>query len=251
MKKFMILLLTLCNITPALAEDIKNIDTPVNWSYTAIYQTAKKYLERDCSLSPEVAHDLAGIAVHYYIDDNSAKSPKWICDRFRTTISGYTDNVNCSEFIEDLVKYHNMHIDYNKAPDRINTSTPDVRFFWLQSAIYAGCEDYEKKTRFLPNNEENYKKDCLEVMSQAFNYNFMFEARSINELHDFCKEELATYYEDYLEFDGTHYYEMQLFNTDKPCTEIINKAIEYQNRYADEIALQNSGKRLWGTDPVP
>lgn len=237
MKKFMILLLTLCNITPALAEDIKNIDTPVNWSYTAIYQTAKKYLERDCSLSPEVAHDLAAIEVNFYINDNSAKSPRQICDRFkRITMSGYRDNVNCSEFIKDLVEYHNRHLDYDKAPDRINTSTPDVRFFWLQSAIYAGCEHHEKQFSSWRDDAVLRKKDCLEVMSQAFNYNFMFEARSINELHDFCKEELATYYERYLEFDGPHYYENQLFNTDKPCTEIINTAIEYQNRYADEIA---------------
>lgn len=252
MKKFMILLLTLCNITPALAEDIINIDTPVNWSYSAIYITFNVLTTKEGEKSPENAHSIAEHMVKYYINANTAKSPKWLCeiynDYVNRTETNTTEKLNCYNIFKTLVEYHNKQIERNKAPDRINTSTPDEPFFWLQSAIYDGCKQFA-------HQDEYKKEDCISAMSKAFNYNFMYKELSINQLLDFCTENLYPIsYRIYNEFDGPHleeeYPDKIITKTD--CKKIINAAIEYQNKYADDMNIQNSKNRLWDyITPVP
>ena len=131
---------------PAIAEDIKNMDTPVNWSYSAIYNTIMD-LYKDSYANGEDEKSIYGKSYmtaerlyYLYAEGNQAVSPRWICENYITIAreEGLTA-YNCYDVITKIIDNHNKDIQHNTQLKPIDKLQPEELVYWLPVAITKSC----------------------------------------------------------------------------------------------------------------
>jgi len=235
MKKLLVLIFTLCNISPSLAEDITNIDTPVNWSYSAIYNTFMDLIKNEAT-TKSVAHRISETIVVNYIErnKNQPQSPRWLCEEYQTLAKTPSADLlkiyDCYDVLTKLVEYHNSQVQSNSRLKPIDTSTPDKQVYWLPYAIKEGCHtlaqtwvDAHSKNGYYQdyNEEENvYRLQYNKCMNEVSDYTNLYNSKwSINQLYNLCKEHV---------FHSAEFHSY--------CSKMIDATIEYHNEHIKKMS---------------
>ncbi len=139
-KSLLFSLLTVCTINSALAENIQNMDTPVNWSYSAIFDTIfDLYKDNDSTYS--AGYMIAERLYYLYYDTNQAVSSRWICEKYNTIAREEGASVhNCSKVITELINNHNQSIKLGTQLKPIDKLNPEDDVYWNPASITRACQ---------------------------------------------------------------------------------------------------------------
>lgn len=138
-KSLLFSLLTVCTINSALAENIQSIDTPVNWSYSAIFNTIFD-LYKDDDSTYSAGYMTAERLYYLYNDTNQAVSARWICENYNAIAREEGLSVhNCSNVITKLINNHNQSIKFGKQLKLIDKLNPEDNVYWNPASITQAC----------------------------------------------------------------------------------------------------------------
>lgn len=139
-KSLLFSLLTVCTINSALAENIQSIDTPVNWSYSAIFNTIFD-LYKDDEASYDAGYYAAERLYYLYYDTNQAVSARWICENYNTIAREEGLLVhNCSNVITKLINNHNQSIKLGTQLKPIDILNPENDVYWNPASVTYACQ---------------------------------------------------------------------------------------------------------------
>lgn len=184
----------------ASAEVLQNMDTPVNWSYSAIFSTIMDlYGDTD----PTYGHKymLAEKLFYKYYDEKQAVSARWICENYITFAREEGLTVyNCNDIITKIIDKHNRDVELGTRLKSIDKLQPATSVYWNPTAITRACKKhadiYEEKMREITQQTEMVPdwiatdwanaayKNCIDI---KYDFNLYTTPCSINELVDYCK----------------------------------------------------------------
>ena len=236
MKKLLFIFLIISGIKPVIAEDIRNIDTPVNWSYYALFNTIwDLYNEEPTTYS--AGYYIAEKLYYAYAEANQAVSARWICEKYiyfaqEEGLTAY----NCYDVITKMIDNHNKDIKFNRALKPIDKLQPDLPVFWSPVATTDACvklaDTYKElliadnPIKVIASDARNFAvsesnsafKRCRNIKYTHYLYS---EPRSINELLQDCKQTV---------------FQMIMGKTyDNLCLTWIDDAINYHNEHVRDI----------------
>lgn len=124
----------------ALAENIQNMDTPVNWSYSAIFNTIFD-LYKDDDSTYSAGYMTAERLYYLYYDTNQAVSARWICENYNTIAreEGLSAH-NCSNVITKLINNHNQSIKLGTQLKPIDILNPENDVYWNPASVTRACQ---------------------------------------------------------------------------------------------------------------
>lgn len=184
-KSLLFSLLTVCAINSALAENIQNLDTPVNWSALAAFNTIMNLHQNDPNAFT-IADDVAGSLSSF----TSPKSAKWLCEEYIDAARKVGSKVyNCSDVITKVITAHNNIVLSQKNIKIIDKLMPDTKVYWDPVSVSYACistYSYVGKNELtdVSIRNENAKifvcndRDTLDLYNKPY---------SINELFDVCQ----------------------------------------------------------------
>ena len=205
-KSLLFSLLTVCAINSALAENIQNLDTPVNWSALAVFNTIMN-LHQDNPHASYIADSVASKI-------SSPRSAKWLCEQYNDTARYIGSKVyNCSDVITKIITAHNNLVLSQTNIKIIDKLMPDTKVYWDPTAVANACDDthnYVEDNGFtevsLRNENVCYGRKILDLYNKPY---------SINELFDVC-----------LNFFFTS---NSSFSLNTVCSEFVDKAVSEHN----------------------
>ena len=181
-KSLLFSLLTVCAINSALAENIRDLDTPVNWSALATFNTIMNLHQND----PNAFYIADGVAqlVSLY---SSPESAQWICEQYIDTARKVGSKAyNCSDVITKIITAHNNIVLSQKNIKIIDKLMPDTKVYWDPISVSLACietygdlEENRLTDVSLRNKNSNRCNDreTLDLYNKPY---------SINELFDVC-----------------------------------------------------------------
>ena len=188
-KSLLFSLLTVCTINSALAENIQNLDTPVNWSAVAVFNTITSLHQNDPK-GVDIAYDVAYDINRY---DKTLQSAKWLCDIYiDATRSAGSKAYNCFDVITKVITAHNNIVLSQKNFRIIDRMQPDTKVYWNPHQVFRACYETNDKaqsnglTDVRSKNSEYCDYTVIETLDM---YNKPY---SINELLDVCRKSLFT-----------------------------------------------------------
>lgn len=180
-KSLLFSLLTVCAINSALAENIQNLDTPVNWSALAAFNTIMNLHQNDPNAF-SIADDVAR-KISLYRDPSSAK---WLCEQYidvarRVGSKAY----NCSDVITKIITAHNNVVLSQKNIKIIDKLMPDTKIYWDPVSVSLACietfRDVEKNgPADVSLRNENAKifvcndRETLDLYNKPYSINELF-----------------------------------------------------------------------------
>ena len=183
-KSLLFSLLTVCAINSALAENIQNLDTPVNWSISATFNTIMKLHQNDPNAF-SIADDVASKVSIYGFDEPI--SAKELCELYIDSARSYGSKVyNCSDVITELIAAHNNIVLSQKNTKIIDKLMPDTKVYWTPAYVdfacmvaisYAEKNDVSLRNQTPNGNICNYR-GTLDLYNKPY---------SINNLFDLCQ----------------------------------------------------------------
>lgn len=180
-KSLLFSLLTVCAINSALAENIQNLDTPVNWSAVAVFNTIMNLHQND----PNAFYIADKVASKISIYSSEPHSAKWLCEQYiyKAREEG-SKAYNCSDVITKVITAHNNIVLSKKNIKRIDKLMPDTKVYWDPTAVSLACIDTRDDVEKNGPTDVSLRKGrlCLESDTLGL-YN---EPYSINELFDVC-----------------------------------------------------------------
>ena len=224
-KSLLFSLLTVCTINSALAENIQNLDTPVNWSYSAIFNTIF-----DLYKGNDVGYWIAENLYYLYYEANQPVSARWICENYNTIARETVWQIfNCSDVITKLINNHNQSIKFGKQLKLIDKLNPEDNVYWNPASITHACSTaadvYQEALTTItlqigwPNDlaidqANNAFKSCRDL---KYNRELYHKPYSINYLLEDCKILVFRPFAGYT------------FND--VCSKWIDSAIEHHNKH--------------------
>ena len=229
MKKILLFIfLIVCWPNFSMAEDIQNMDTPVNWSYTALFHTIWDFHKDDDIGEHTAGRYLAEELLYLYVEEKRPVSARWICDNYYT----YARDIklkphNCYDVIAKLIENHNTEVRLKTQLKPIDKYLLDEKVYWNPVAITNACTEitsqYERE--MLEIVEEEGWPSSLAVNQAVVGYDrciwlkYEFELYSkpysIDELYEYCTSEV------YMKYLGKTYEHL--------CSAWIDFAIEQHN----------------------
>lgn len=184
-KSLLFSLLTVCTINSALAENIQNLDTPVNWSSLAIFNTIRDFHQND----PNAFYIADSVARRNSID-SKALSAKDICTRYIEAARVYGSKAyNCSDVIAKLITAHNNIVLSQKNIKIIDKLMPDTKVYWDPVSVSSACiSTYSYVEKNGPTDVSLRNKNAkIFVCNDRDTLDLYNKPYSINELFDVCK----------------------------------------------------------------
>ena len=180
-KSLLFSLLTVCAINSALAENIQNLDTPVNWSALAAFNTIMNLHQNDPNAFYIADYVARTISLH-----RDPSSAKWLCEQYIDIARRVGSKVyNCSDVITKIITAHNNIVLSQKNIKIIDKLMPDTKVYWDPVSVSLACID----TFF--DVEENGPADVSirnkNVCNDRKTLDLYNKPYSINELFDVCQ----------------------------------------------------------------
>lgn len=214
-KSLLFSLLTICTINSALAENIQNLDTPVNWSALATFNTIMNLHQDDPNAFSIADRVAGGISIW-----GGPRSAKWLCEYYNGAARSVGSKVyNCSDVIKKVITAHNNIVLSQKNIKIIDKLMPDTKVYWNPVSVSSACTDtyiYVKENgptdvSLSNKNAKNAKFVCNDRETLDL-YNKPY---SINELFDVCRNFFFT--------------SSNSFSLNKVCSMFVDKALEEHN----------------------
>lgn len=213
-KSLLFSLLTVCAINSALAENIQNLDTPVNWSSLAIFNTIRDFHQNDPN-----AYFIADSVANYNSIYHKAFSAKYICTRYIEAAREYGSKAyNCSDVIAKLITAHNNIVLSQKNIKIIDELMPDTKVYWNPTSVSAACistYSYVTKNELTDVSIRN-KNAKIFVCNDRDTLDLYNKPYSINELFDVCQNFFFT--------------SSNSSSLNKVCSMFVDEALEEHNR---------------------
>ncbi len=214
----------------ASAEVLQNMDTPVNWSYSAIFNTIMGLYD---DTDPTYGHKymLAEKLFYKYYDEKQAVSARWICENYITFAREEGLTVyNCNDIIAKIVDNHNQEVHLGMQLKPIDIFQPETPVYWNPTAITRACQKhadiYEEKMREITQKTEMLEdwiatdwanaayKNCRDL---KYGWELYTKPRSINDLVEYCRESMFRTFWSH-DFSGL-------------CSPWIDDVIDYHNEH--------------------
>lgn len=184
-KSLLFSLLTVCAINSALAENIQNLDTHVNWSVLATFNTIMDLHQNDPNAF-FIADDVASNISIY----SNPKPAKWLCEQYINAARSFGSKVyNCSDVITKIITAHNNIVLSQKNIKIIDKLMPDTKVYWDPVSVSVACisthgyvEKYGPTDVSLRNKNSNRY-----VCNDRATLDLYNKPYSINELFDVCQ----------------------------------------------------------------
>ncbi|MBQ8473581.1 MAG: hypothetical protein IJ500_01830 [Alphaproteobacteria bacterium] len=188
-KSLLFSLLTVCAINSALAENIQNLDTPVNWSYSAIFNTIFDLYD-DNPLTYYAGYTVANRVYISYVYENKPVSARWICDKYNefareeralfAPVDPQQFKIhNCYDIIEKIISTHNNQVQSQQIIKPIDKYMPDKKVYWISFAVEQAC----LKVYLINNLDMDESERCVNL---GYDKKLHTKPYSINELFDDC-----------------------------------------------------------------
>ena len=184
-KSLLFSLLTVCAINSALAENIQNLDTPVNWSALATFNTIMNLHQNNPNafyIADYVARQISSLS--------DPRSAKWLCEQYNDAARRVGSKAyNCSDVITKTITAHNNIVLSQKNIKIIDKLMPDTKVYWDPVSVSVACistHGYVEKNgptdvSLRNKNSNRYvcnERDTLDLYNKPY---------SINELFDVCQ----------------------------------------------------------------
>lgn len=183
-KSLLFSLLTVCTINSALAENIQSIDTPVNWSYSAIFNTIFDLYD-DSPITHYAGYIVANSVYTFYVFEEKPVSARWICDKYnefardQRALLGQEFKIhNCYDIIEKIISTHNNQVQSQQIKP-IDKYMPDKKVYWISIAVEMACNHV-----YLMNDLD--MDESLRCVNLGYDKKLHTKPYSINELFDDC-----------------------------------------------------------------
>lgn len=184
MKSLLFSLLTVCTINSALAENIQSIDTPVNWSLTALYNTVSHF-------HPNPEHYVDIVVDTYFMIINVHNrefiaTPRELCSVYSVvTESIAQEPVSCYLLLEKLINEHNKEVETKINKDIITQD--DQEILWEPKALH------ETVSHFHPNPEHyvDIVAETYDMITNVHNGEFIATPREMYAVYSVVTENIA------------------------------------------------------------
>ena len=184
-KSLLFSLLTICTINSALAENIQNLDTPVNWSASATFNTIMNLHQND----PNAFYIADNVAMQISIYSKPG-SAKWLCEHYINAARSFGSKAyNCSDVITKIITAHNNIVLSQKNLKIIDKLMPDTKVYWDPLSVSAACiSTYYHVEKDGPTDVSIRNKNAkIFVCNDRDTLDLYNKPYSINELFDVCQ----------------------------------------------------------------
>ena len=235
-KSLLFSLLTVCAINSALAENIQNLDTPVNWSVLATFNTIMNLHQNDpnaFSIADEVARKISFLS--------NPKSARWLCEKYIDKARSIGSKVyNCSDVITKIITEHNNVVLSQKNIKIIDKLMPDTKVYWNPASVSLACamtELFYLEENGLTDVSLRYKNSNRYVCNERKTLDLYNKPYSINEMFDICQNFFFT--------------SSNSTSLKKACSMFVDKALEEHNgmvKNQEQIKYDNNFEFKYTTD---
>lgn len=182
----------------SMAEDIQNMDTPVNWSYTALFHTIWDFHKDDDTEEYALGRVVAEELLYLYADEKRPVSARWICDNYFTAArkAGIKPH-NCYDVIAKIIENHNTEVQLKTQLKPIDKYMVDEKVYWNTVAIFNACKEItDQFEKNLVNISSQIGREFIagsvfeDCVWMKYNLDMYNKPYSINELYDYCTSKL-------------------------------------------------------------